>query len=339
MKGAEVVLGCADLGPTLRLLTEDLGFRVETIFPADDPREAVVSGHGLRLRLTPDAADAGLVRIPGEGAPLTAPNGTRIEWFDPDPPVEVPPFRPEFILTRADEGPAAGEGRAGMIYRDLIPGRLGGCAIASHISVPGGGPVADWPHFHKIAFQIIFCRRGRARLVYEDQGEPFWMEPGDCVLQPPRIRHRVLETADDLEVVELTSPALHETLADHELALPTGKDLPDRDFGGQRFALHRAIRAPWLPLDGFQVQNTDISDASGGAVEVRVLRPGAGTLIDPAQAGDGLLFGFVLEGTGTLGCHGRHPLHAGDAFVVPPGETWVVDAELDLRLLEVRARA
>jgi hypothetical protein len=47
-----------------------------------------------------------------------------------------------------------------MIYRDLIPGRLGGRFIASHIAIPQGGPVADWVHYHLIRFQMIFCRRG-----------------------------------------------------------------------------------------------------------------------------------------------------------------------------------
>ena len=60
---AEVVLPCADLGPTLAFFQDQLGFRVETIFPADDPAGATISGHGLRLRLEPGRGDAGLIRI------------------------------------------------------------------------------------------------------------------------------------------------------------------------------------------------------------------------------------------------------------------------------------
>jgi hypothetical protein len=39
-------------------------------------------------------------------------------------------------------------GRAGMRYRDLIPGRLGGSIIASHIRILDAGPVPTWslPH-------------------------------------------------------------------------------------------------------------------------------------------------------------------------------------------------
>ena len=41
-------------------------------------------------------------------------------------------------------------GRAGMLYRDLLPGRLGGCFIASHIRIPEVGPVPDNVHFHQV---------------------------------------------------------------------------------------------------------------------------------------------------------------------------------------------
>ena len=50
------------------------------------------------------------------------------------------------------------------------------------------------------------------------------------------IRHRVLECSPGLEVIEVSCPAEHETLADFELELPTPDVRPDRDFGGQRFA-------------------------------------------------------------------------------------------------------
>jgi len=336
---AEVVLPCAELAPALRFFTEELGFRVEAIFPADEPHTATISGHGLRLRLQPGHGDPGLIRIARPGAPggpgPTAPNGTRIEWMDPEPTIDVPTFAPEFLVTRAADGPAAGEGRAGMVYRDLIPGRLGGRYIASCIVVPGAGPVADWVHFHRIAFQLIFCRRGRVRLVYEDQGEPFWMQAGDCVLQPPTIRHRVLESADDLEVVEVTSPALHETLADHAMTLPTGRDLPDRDFGGQRYRLCRAAGAAWSDAGaGWTAQDLGLAAPSGGAVSARVLR-GTGRLAAPVNAGE-LLFGFVLDGSAELVCRGSHRLAGGDAFVIPPGEAWAIAGD-GVALLEVRA--
>jgi quercetin dioxygenase-like cupin family protein len=340
---AEVLLPCADLKPTLDFFVERLGFRIEIIFPAEEPTTASLSGHGLRLRLAPVGGDPGVIRLVSENLKaadvrvLIAPNGTRIELVEADPPIVSPLFLPEFVLIRAADGPEPGAGRAGMIYRDLIPSRLGGAVVASHISIPEGGPVADWVHFHKITFQMIFCRKGWVKLVYEDQGEPFVLAAGDCVLQPPRIRHRVLESSPGLEVVELGCPALHETLADHDMALPTGRLDPERDFGGQVFLRHVAAQTPWLPHGAaFERRDTGMTVATRGLADVGVLRPAAARRLDvPAHNGD-LLFGFVLEGAARLERDGSHSLAATDAFVIPPGEAWALeDCSADFALLQV----
>jgi quercetin dioxygenase-like cupin family protein len=343
---AEVLLPCADLPAALAFFVERLGFRIETIFPAEEPQVASLSGHGLRLRLAPGDGDPGIIRLacddPGADRLLIAPNGTRIELVETDPPVIIPPLQPEFLITRQDGGPEGGAGRAGMLYRDLIPGRLGERVIASHITIPEGGPVADWVHFHKIGFQLIFCRRGWVKLVYEDQGPPFILEAGDCVLQPPRIRHRVLESSAGLEVVEIGSPALHETLADHDMTLPTPHLRPDRDFGGQVFLRHVAAETPWVPHgdSGFERRDTGMAQATRGLADVRVLRPAAAH--DPAVPAHGgeLMFGFLLEGSAVLNRRGAHLVGPADAFVIPAGEAWSLsDCSEDLRLLEVIAPA
>jgi quercetin dioxygenase-like cupin family protein len=338
---AEVQLGCDDLASALEVFVGQLGFRIETIFPADDPQVASLSGHGLRLRLAP-GGDPGVIRMVGAGpngrGVLIAPNGTRIEYVDADPPVEIPPLKPEFLVTRAGVGPAGGAGRAGMFYRDLIPGRLGGRFIASHISIETGGPVSDWVHFHKIRFQMIFCRQGWARLVYQDQGPPFLMQAGDFVLQPPRIRHRVLESSDAFEVVEIGCPALHETLADHAMELPTATLAPERDFGGQRFLHHVAADTPWRPhgATGFEARESAMAAATSGLAEVRVIRPAGARGFTAAAHNGEFFFGFVLAGSATLDCQGAHPLGPTDAFVIPAGEVWGLSgASEDLELLEV----
>jgi quercetin dioxygenase-like cupin family protein len=343
---AEVQLACADLAPTLAFFVGELGFRVETIFPAEEPTTASLSGHGLRLRLAPEAGDAGHIRLPcdtppeGAGRVRIAPNGAIIEWVAADPPIDVPPMVAEFVLTRRNDGPGQGPGRAGMIYRDLIPGRLGGRFIASHISIPVGGPVPDWAHFHKVRFQMIFCRSGWARLVYEDQGPSFILAAGDCVLQPPRIRHRVLEASDGFEVVEIGCPALHETLADHEMALPTATTRPDRDFDGQVFMRHVAADAPWSREGdtGFERQSTAMSAATRGLVDVTVLRSAGGADFETPSRRAELRFAFVLRGTSTLEYRGSHDLGPADAFVIPPGEPWALArCSADFSLLEVTA--
>jgi quercetin dioxygenase-like cupin family protein len=355
---AEVLLPAGTLARTLAFFVDVLGFRVETIFPAEEPKVASLSGHGLRLRLSPEGGDPGAIRLlcddpgPARDRVLVAPNGTRIELAPRDAPMDMPPPRPAFVLTRQADGPAPGEGRAGMIYRDLIPDRQGGRFIASHIAIPDGGPVADWVHFHKVRFQMIFCRRGWVRLVYEDQGPPFILAAGDLVLQPPRIRHRVLESSPGLEVVEIGCPALHETLSDHDMALPTGRLIPERDFEGQVFLRHVAARTPWTPYgdSGFERRDTGMARATRGLADAYVLRPAASSRLEvPAHDGE-LWFGFVLEGSAVLErrgpAHGNehpldeYPLGDGDAFVIPAGEPWTLrDGSPDLALLQVVAPA
>lgn len=343
---AQVLLPCRDLAATLSFFTDRLGFKVNLIFPADSPHTAVVSGHGLTLRLETGAPAApmtlrllcDLAALPA-GTPhvLTSPDGTRIELVEARVPVEVPEGTQEFVLSRA--GDDWGMGRAGMQYRDLIPSRLGGRFIASHIRIPVGGPVPDYVHFHRIRFQMIYCKAGWARLVYEDQGEPFLFHAGDCVLQPPEIRHRVLEASDGLEVIEIGCPALHETFADHAMTLPTPHLLPEREFGGQRFVRHVAAEAAWRPwrAPGFEMRDTGIAAATDGLADARVVRPR-----DRAQASFGthggeFLFFFVLVGDIVLDVqrHGQHRLNVDDCCVIPAESACSLEVSAGAEFLEV----
>jgi quercetin dioxygenase-like cupin family protein len=227
-----------------------------------------------------------------------------------------------------------------MLYRDLIPGRLGGAVIASHIRIEEAGPVPDLVHFHDIGFQLIFCHRGWVRVVYEDQGSPFVLNAGDCVIQPPRIRHRVLESSGDLEVIELSAPAEHLTTMDHEMELPTPVLRPDREFGGQRFRRSEARNAAWTPwrFPGFEARETGIGAATGGVAAVRVARPtGPKTEVMTSHTA-GTLFMFVLSGHVLLREEGtrEHALGEGDSFVIPAGvKTGLTQCGHDLQLLEV----
>ncbi len=341
---AEVLLPCRDLDETLAFFTGELGFRIDTIFPADDPAVAQLSGHGLNIRLDRNAdAEPGSLRIlcrEPVANQLTAPNGTRVELVPADPPLVLPPVRQSFVVTEMADEAAWGVGRAGMRYRDLIPDRQGGRVIASHIRIPDGGPVPDYVHFHKIHFQMIFCYRGWVRVVYEDQGPPFVMQAGDCVLQPPEIRHRVLESSAGLEVIEIGVPAEHMTCVDHELMLPTAELRPTRDFGGQRFVRHEAASATWHPwrLDGFEARDTGIGTATDGLAGAKVARLAGLSPAEPAiYRHDGeFAFLFVLDGGMTLQAEANHILKAGDSVVLPAGPGYGISGCTDdVELLEV----
>ena len=53
---------------------------------------------------------------------------------------------------------------------------------------------------------MVFILKGGMRFWYEGEGEVIARE-GICILQPPAIMHDVLEWSDDLELLEVTSPA------------------------------------------------------------------------------------------------------------------------------------
>ena len=335
VRGAHVVLPCANLDATLKFFVGEMGFRVDAIWPADGPHTAVISGHGARIKLAPGASgSAGVIQIACDEPKLiangktvlTAPNGTIIELVPADAQIEVPEGRQSLVVSNSRNDDELGVGRAGMRYRDLISDRQGGRFIASHIHIANGGPVPDYVHFHKIRFQMIFCHRGWVRVVYEDQGEPFVMQAGDCVLQPPRIRHRVLESSDNLQVIEIGCPAEHETIADHSLALPTSVVNTTRDFSGQKFVRHVAKDAQWHSWrhEGYEYRDTGIGSATGGLAGVRVVRPtnfGSAKSSAPAtsetHAGEFYMM-FVLNGSVTMSLDGRQAqFNESDCVTIP----------------------
>ena len=342
---AEVRLPTTDLRADLGFFGKTLGMRMDMIYPADDPAVAVFSGHGLRVRLDTSDDPAAQLRIMTDdagfaqgAASLTAPGGTRNEVSPLHPPLELPETDHAFVVRRlADQAPWV-IGRAGMQYRDLIPSRLGGSITASHIRIPDGGPVPDMVHFHRVGFQLIYCYRGWVDVVYEDQGGPIRLHAGDCFIQPPEIRHRVLEASDGIEVIEIGVPAEHITEIDHDMKLPTPDHRPDRMWQGQKFVHNVGAKAEWTAArTGFEARDTTIAENTQNVAGVQVLRRGDGAP-DWARHNADIHFTFVLEGEMTLKGEGKQPyrLAAGDAFVVPPDmAVRYADPTDDIELLEV----
>jgi len=330
---AEVVVPSSDLTADISLL-EASGFQLSTIFPADEPRVAELSGHGLAVRLDMLATSgAPTLRIPDLESMVELSGGATLIAADTE--FAMPALDDETVFTSGGEW---GDGRAGMHYRDLIPKRHGGRVIASHIRIAEPGPVPDYVHHHDIRFQMIFCRSGRVQVLYEDQGDAFWMEAGDCVLQPPNIRHRVLASEDGCEVVEIASPAEHPTYVEHDITLPTGQVAPDRDFGGQRFSFDRAPDLPWeeVPV-GWEQRLTRIGNATNGLALVRVVRPQAeSVLLSGVNHGDLCLL-FVLDGTATVLADGlSQVVTRDDSVAIKSGDTWNIEnASVGFRCLHV----
>ena len=343
---AQIIVPSSDLQPTLDFFVERLGFRVEAIFPADAPSTVVISGHGVILRFEQANGSLPTLRLlcdlsalpPGTERELRAPNGMKIEVADAHPPIDVPEAKQEFVITRLAGSDEWGTGRATMQYRDLIPSRLGGRFVASHIRMAVGGPVPDYVHYHRVRFQMIFCKAGWVKVVYEDQGLPFVMHAGDCVVQPPEVRHQVLEASAGLEVIEIGCQAVHETFADHDLLLPNDRFNPGRLFSGQRFVRHIAEDAnssPWK-IAGFEARDTGIAAATNRLASVRVVRTASERSGMINHSGE-FWFLFVLRGALAVRSDefGSHRLHVDESCVVPAGTEFKLTAQPRTEMLVV----
>ena len=300
-----IQLSCHELQASIDFY-QTLGFALERIRPADAPHFASMLGFGIRLEI--------------HSEPSTA---ARTDYL----PTQLQ-------LSRVSDGQQWVVGRAGMQYRDLVPSRLGGTLIASHIRIPLGGPVPDYVHYHHVGFQLIYCHRGWVKVVYEDQGEPFIMQAGDAVLQPPTIRHRVLEASDGLEVIELSSPAEHDTWREHHINLPNPGLQAGRLYGGQQFLRFQSTHTPWLEIaEGIQSQESGIAQASAGAVDVRIMQLHGHTHFTTQANSFCHTFIYVLDGALQLDLQGRHSMQSGDAALIPARQGYVLQAQSDCRLL------
>jgi hypothetical protein len=131
---AEVRLPTHELREDLAFFTKTLKMRLDMIYPADNPEVAVLSGHGLRIRIERGAKESpGTLRIltehpddfAGGKRELIAPNGTRVEIDELNPPLVLPKTEHAFVVRRLTDQAPWVIGRAGMEYRDLVPSRLG----------------------------------------------------------------------------------------------------------------------------------------------------------------------------------------------------------------------
>ena len=76
-------------------------------------------------------------------------------------------------------------------------------------------------HQHLCDFQMFYVLKGWIKFVYEGQGEHTFHE-GDCIVQPAGIVHNELDCSDDIEVLEVYSPAVHETRVVKEMPATAG---------------------------------------------------------------------------------------------------------------------
>jgi hypothetical protein len=99
-------------------------------------------------------------------------------------------------------------------YRDLGMSKATNGLLQAHVIrlIPPCDPaVVSKRHFHDVDVQMIYVLKGWIRSEFEGQGE-VTMRQGAAWLQPPRIKHTVLDYSDDCELLEIILPAEFETV-------------------------------------------------------------------------------------------------------------------------------
>jgi mannose-6-phosphate isomerase-like protein (cupin superfamily) len=92
-------------------------------------------------------------------------------------------------------------------YRDTGIRQATQGQFTAHVikAIAGVQQDATW-HKHEINFQMTFVLKGWIVFEFEDVGI-VRMQPGSSCYQPPNIHHRVLAYSDDLQMLEIVSPA------------------------------------------------------------------------------------------------------------------------------------
>ena len=104
-------------------------------------------------------------------------------------------------------------------YRDLGVAQASAGSFGAHMIRPVAGehPVPQW-HTHALDFQLVLVTKGWVEFEYADIGR-VRLEAGSSVMQPPGLPHRELAHSDDLEMLEVTSPAEFATATLDEAAV------------------------------------------------------------------------------------------------------------------------
>ena len=121
-----------------------------------------------------------------------------------------------FSVSRA-EGAVYKTGlRTFMEYRDLgIANATHGQFRAHVVRIKKDGPGAHdlhttGLHQHQCDFQMFYVLKGWIKGEYD--GQVVTMHAGAAWLQPPRIKHTVLDYSDDCELLEIITPADFKTV-------------------------------------------------------------------------------------------------------------------------------
>ena len=132
----------------------------------------------------------------------------------PKAKAKAAPRKQTFVASHLNANAFEGGLRSYAKYRDLgMAAATNGLAQAHVIKMipPCDPAVVSKRHYHDVEFQIIYVLKGWIKGEYDGAGEVTMVE-GSCWLQPPKIKHTVLDYSDDCELLEIILPAEFDTV-------------------------------------------------------------------------------------------------------------------------------
>jgi hypothetical protein len=130
------------------------------------------------------------------------------------PKVKAAPRKQTFVASHLNPNAFEGGLRSYAKYRDLgMAAATNGLAVAHVIKMipPCDPAVVSKRHYHDVEFQMIYVLKGWIKGEYDGAGEVTMVE-GSCWLQPPKIKHTVLDYSHDCELLEIILPAEFDTV-------------------------------------------------------------------------------------------------------------------------------
>ena len=130
------------------------------------------------------------------------------------PKPKTMPRKQTFVASHLNPNAFEGGLRSYAKYRDLgMAAATNGLAQAHVIKMipPCDPAVVSKRHYHDVEFQMIYVLKGWIKGEYDGAGEVTMVE-GSCWLQPPKIKHTVLDYSDDCELLEIILPADFDTV-------------------------------------------------------------------------------------------------------------------------------
>ena len=118
-----------------------------------------------------------------------------------------------FLVTRANEGvfETMGGSRDWLKINDLGLSEATNGKFDAWKTRPAKMGGSTGRHYHNYDFQIMYVLKGWVQMYYEGEGE-MTLNAGDFVFHPKGHIHDFMEYSEDLELLEMASPANHHSI-------------------------------------------------------------------------------------------------------------------------------